>query len=147
MESENEQNTVEEGEEEVLCFDVPYIHNGYILDYMTKHNNASTAQMLLDLPLCHCDDRLTIVRSLSRLKKKRENLAKVRSPGGESTLLQFTDAEFVFPPPLKNRRFRLNIIISPIVVSSFHLLNTLHNGGGMRVASWRQIIYKRSFVY
>ena len=120
MESETEQNMVEEGEEEGLCFDVPYIHNGFILNYMAKHNNASAAQMLLDLPLCHCDDRLTMVKSLSRLKKRRDNLAKNKSLGGEYefAFLQFTDAEFIFPPPLQNRRFRLiNIrIISPIQI-------------------------------
>ena len=96
-------------------------------------------QMLLDLPLCHCDDRLTMVRNLSRLKKKRDILAKFKSLGGkyESAFLKFMIAEFIFPPPLQNRRFHLNDnrIISPIVVSSFYLWNMLRYGSGVRVVS------------
>ena len=118
---EREQNPVEEGEEgeeETLCFDVPYIHNGFILNHIVANGNASTTEMVLDLPLCHCDDRLTMSACLSQLKKKRETLgkAKSKSPENADAYQRFIDAEFIFPSPKKNKRFQSNILIR----SSFH---------------------------
>ena len=45
-------------EEELLMSCVPYIHNGYIYDFMTKHGNTATAEMLSELPLCPHNDWL-----------------------------------------------------------------------------------------
>ena len=51
-EGEIEVNAADDAEENVIEYRVPYIHNGYILDMMTKDGNAATARMLLLLPLC-----------------------------------------------------------------------------------------------
>ena len=92
----------EEEEEEQLLFSyVPYIHNGYILDHLSNHGNTATARMLFDLPLCRLDKQglALLASSVSRLKNKRDTLAKKRSKSteGENEFQQFLNSEFVFP--------------------------------------------------
>ena len=116
MENQNEEIAAEgEGEEEeteeIFFSYVPYIHNGFILKHMTEHGNSSAAQMVLDLPLCHNDDKAVMTACLSRLKKKRETLGKNKSKSSEgaAAFQHFLDAEFVFPTPLPlaTQRFKI----------------------------------------
>ena len=104
-----EEEGEEEGEEEEqpLRFHVPYIHNGYILDHLSKQGNTNTASMLIDLPLCRHKDRGTMASCLTRLKASRRKLLKKSSKSEEDgdTFQKFLDAEFVFPAPSETQRF------------------------------------------
>ena len=106
---------VEEGEEEVeeeeelLNFYVPYIHNGYIYDFLTKHSISATADMLFDLPLCRHNDRMALARSVQLVKEKRKTLMKAKSKSvkNENVFQQFLNAEFVFPVPSTSRSYKI----------------------------------------
>ena len=104
---EGGQEQEEEEEEQPLHFYVPYVHNGYILDYLTKQGNTNTANMLFDLPLCRHKDQGTMASCLTRLKDRRRKLLKRRSLSeeDEENLQKFLDAEFVFPAPSATQRF------------------------------------------
>ena len=101
-----EEEEEEEEEEQSLFFYVPYIHNGYVYDHLIKHGNAETAKMLIDLPLCHNDDRSTMTACLTRLKKRRATFMKMKSrtDEGERLFTEFNNAEFVFPIPKETER-------------------------------------------
>ena len=80
-------------------FYVPYIQNGYIYDFLTKHGNTATAEMLSDLPFCPHNDRLALMKSVQSLKEKRKTLMKARFESVENENVfqqQFLNAEFVF---------------------------------------------------
>ena len=120
MESGNEVDGEEqeeevEGEEEEsppLLFYVPYIHNGYILEYLSQYGNAATADMLLELPLCPQNDRGSISAYVTKLKSKRETLRKKRSKSVEdgNVFQRFLDAEFSFPIPSKTTRYKILLV-------------------------------------
>ena len=104
---EGEGEEEEEEEEQPLHFHVPYIHNGFILDYLAKQGKTNTANMLFDLPLCRHKDQRTMVSCLTRLKDGRRKLLKRKSLSKEDadTFQKFLDAEFVFPAPSATQRF------------------------------------------
>ena len=104
---EGEKEEEEEEEEQPLHFHVPYIHNGYILDYLAKQGNKHTANMLFELPLCRHKDQGTMASCLTRLKDRRRKLLKRRSLSveDEDNLQKFLDAEFAFPAPSATPRF------------------------------------------
>ena len=91
----------EEGDEQVLLFTVPYVHNGYILEYLSQHGNTATANMLFELPLCRLEDSRLLVSSVSRLKRRRDKLVTQTPKSAEQAneFEQFLSAEFVFPVP------------------------------------------------
>ena len=119
MENESNQSELQDGaEEEILHYYVPHIDNGYILDFAAKHGNASTARMLIDLPLCHIDDERRMTSCLSKLKSKREKLRKNKSTEGLTLFQQFKDVEFTFPADLETERLiacSIHIILIPII--------------------------------
>ena len=92
-----------DGEEELLLRTVPYIHNEYILTFISEHSTSSAARMILDLPLCKtkCEKKMT--GALSSLKKYRARLIKNQHTDG-GKYARFLSAEFVFPPPTENPR-------------------------------------------
>ena len=102
--NEIEVNADEDAGEDVIEQYVPYIHNGYILDMMTKDGNAATARMLLLLPLCPSspDNQSSVSSmksSLTRLKKRRDKLLKKKSTDGIAAYEMFLKEDFVFPVP------------------------------------------------
>ena len=101
-----EEEEEEEGGEPSLFFNVPYIHNGYILEHLGKHGNTATANMLVELPLCRHKEIRSMASSVTRLKNKRAKLVTQRSKSseGENNFQQFLDAEFVFPAPSNTQR-------------------------------------------
>ena len=102
-----EEEEEEEEEEEKLFYYVPYIHNGFVLDHLAKHNNTATAEMLFELPLCRHDDQKALSKSVSELKAKRRDLMRRKSKSTEDANIfqRFLDAEFVFPVPSTTQRF------------------------------------------
>ncbi len=103
----------EEGEEEVLLHTVQYIHNGFILDYITTSSLSSATQMILELERCPTKDEKSIQGYLRALKNKRRKLSKNKKTDG-GFFDAFLAQEFVFPRPDEERNPRCGFFFMKI---------------------------------